>query len=452
MSKRRGTRRGGDKYNDVLDRLFEYRVEGRLIVDLFTEIPPADMYPDYRDIIEVPISLAEIGHRARVGAYTNDDDFVADFELMLDNARQYNGEESAVVDDAVEILDYVLQQLGRGYSEITRHRQQEQIVRELISYKYKGRRFSDAFMDVPDPEEYPTYRDVVKHPTSFHKVQEQLNQRPSPGWDGFRDMVDLIFKNAMAYNQEGSMIYNDAKSLEKQLNNKIARHSAPKVKVLASNTPPESGEDSDSEEEEDEMVIEQRYDDDDDEDFKADSGDDEEDEEDLPPDPELEEQGMSHHQPLPQQPTHVFDEFVKRPQGQTSQDAMIQLITCASAPMKPEMVQIRIPAPRDAFTTFATTLPSYQQTLSLSVFLNDDLRFLPHSLSVILNGQRLQPVQTRQGLHEDFELQLSPGLNQVSTIAIRASASGMLRPVGPPPIIGAEPDEERIVLMLNVSA
>lgn len=451
MLKRRGSRRSGDRYNNVLDGLFEHRVEGRNIVDLFTEIPPADMYPDYRDIIEVPISLAEIGHRARVGAYTNDDDFVADFELMLDNARQYNGDDTAVVDDAVEILDYILQQLGRGFSEITRHREQEQIIRELIGYKYKGRRFSDAFMDEPDPKEYPTYRDVVKHPTSFHKVQEQLKQRPCPDWDEFREIVDLIFKNAMTYNQEGSLIYNDAHSLEKQLNNKIARHSAPKVKVWVANPSPGSEDESDSEDE-DEMVIEQRYEDEDDEDFKADSADEEEEVDDLPPDPELEDQRISYQQTMPQQPAHVFDEFVKRPEGQTLQNAMIQLITCATPPTKSDMTQIRIPAPRDAFTTFAATLPSFQQILSLSVFLNDELRFVPYSLSVILNGHKLQPVQTRQGLHEDFELHLSPGLNQVSAIAIRAGSTGMVRPVGPPPIIEAEPDEERIVLMLNVTA
>mgnify|MGYP004704883269 CR=1 FL=1 len=220
-ARRRGSGNAGanndNKYASLLKDIYQIRIDGRSVVELFEEVPDAQMYPDYRDVVYVPISLAEIGKRIRVGAYEDDDSIISDFELMAENARLYNGNESPVYDDAVDILDFVLLYFKRPLSKITRLRLQTQIVNELTSYKYKGRKFSDAFMAEPDAKTYPNYRTIIKEPTSFAKVYKQLEKEPFPSWTEFRESVDLIFANALKYNQEGSQIANDANSLRKQL-------------------------------------------------------------------------------------------------------------------------------------------------------------------------------------------------------------------------------------------
>lgn len=498
-AKRRGTARSGvapptAKYAQLLKEVFQIRVDGRPVVELFAEIPDAQVYTDYRDVVDVPISLAEISKRVRVDAYENDDSVIADFELMAENARLYNGDDSPVYDDALDILDFVLLYLGRPLSKVSRMRLQTQVLNELENYKYKGRRFSDAFMKEPSAREYPNYRDVVKEPTSFTKVHKWLKDSgPAATWEEFRSKVDLIFANALQYNQEGSQIANDAALLRKQLDSKIKKYStlprhlqaaadgrgsnanSARSSVRPGSSSEESGSESESDGSagDDEHFEAPKYEDDDDEDFEADSDD--MDDEDRQEDGEGEAgdaDGTEHgDQTGPQfaQPAVVYDEIVYRLPNEGVEHALIRLVTCHSTPVPPQlamnlpiedvkraendMLQIRLlPSPTKAFTTFATTLPYYQSTLRLSVYVNIEVH--PLQLAVLFNGAKLMPMPLQGELErgvEHFEITLAPGLNQVTVIAIKATYGGYMRQYGPPPLADAEEDEERMVLFLNLS-
>lgn len=394
-SNRAGSEKGAAKYAQLLKEVFQIRVDGRPVYELFAEIPDAQVYPDYRDVVDVPISLAEISKRVRVDAYETDDSVIADFELMAENARLYNGDDSPVFDDAVDILDFVLLFLGRQLSNISRLRLQLQILGELEGYKYKGRRLSDAFMTEPSAKEYPNYRTIVKEPTSFSKVRKQLTEEgPAPSWDAFRTKVDLIFANALQYNVEGSQIALDALTLRKQLDSRIKRHSTlPRHLHTAlgsasnsarSSVKPESDDEisskrsktgsqrkngrgiddsdddqSSSDEDDDQssnsdmnsdndappVYDAPKYEDDDDEDFEADSDD--MDEEDMPSDNDNEKQMDGNDANRPgehdgmnsqfNQPSVVYDEIVYRLPNETAENAMISLVTCHSTPVSPHL-------------------------------------------------------------------------------------------------------------------
>lgn len=92
------------------DRLGRYRCE------LFTELPSPTDYPDYYQLIDRPISLAQIQGRlgdseeedCEASPYTQIAEMVDDLELMWANACRYNLEGSVVYEDA-----QVLQQLVR---------------------------------------------------------------------------------------------------------------------------------------------------------------------------------------------------------------------------------------------------------------------------------------------------------------------------------------------------
>lgn len=487
-----------DKHGALFKSLGQVKVEGRSIIELFTEIPDANMYPDYRDVVKSPVSLAEIGKRVKKGAYANDQDLLDDFELMAENAKAYNGEESPVYDDAVDILDFALLYLGRNISRASRARLQNAALTELESYKSKGRKLSDAFIVEPDTKTYPNYLAIVKNPTSFTKVRKQLETNGCwESWADFEEAVGLIFRNAMLYNQEDSQIYNDAKALSRQLENKIKKYSQiphyleTALPRAASTGPSESGTGDDDDEEDDNgddegddedddekdlPVRAPRYEDDDDEDFEADSED--MDDEDLG-EGEGQEGGMHLENgamipgagPLPPQffqPSAVYDELVYRPPDEGPEDALLRMVTCHSTPIPPHLavslpiedvkraendtLQIKIPpSPSKAFTSYATTLPYYQSTLRLSVLPNRQIEHL--QLAVLLNGAKLLPLpaQFPQRQWESFEITLAPGLNQLTIIAIKPTFGGFVRQYGPPPLADAEPDEERMVLFLNLS-
>lgn len=487
---------------DIVDKIYDYRLGGRLIVELFTEVPNAELYPDYAEVVQEPISMKEISKRARLQAYENDDDFLSDLELMVENAKLYNGDESPVVDDAIALLDVALGQLGRPLSEGTRQKQQLKILNELLTYKYKGRKLSEVFLIEPSREDYPEYYEVVKEPTSFTTVESRIQEVACETWDQFIDLVEPIFNNAMVYNQEGSQIYSDASSLKKQLHNKVARMrpAPPKIKLRpptteigSSDEDEEVSNDGDDDDDDDEMdvdddgddepVVEHRFDDDDDDDFEADPddfddediGDEDEDGKDSSATPGAGQGpgGMPVMMMMPpEQQTIYRDEIVHREQGKTGRDGLIQLVTVASIahpqflrpqgqmgekpqvlpPIATDLVHLRIPASRShVMTAFSTTLPAYHHTLSLNAYLHEQLRQLPFSLSVILNGRKLPPLNRMSSItHEEFQLRLSPGLNQVTVCVIRAGITGTVRPFGAPPIVGTESDEERLVLWLNL--
>lgn len=66
--------------------------------------PPKKLYPDYYILIQHPIALNDIKGKIDRGVYKTLDDVRKDFELMFNNAKQYNMPESFVWKDAKDLL------------------------------------------------------------------------------------------------------------------------------------------------------------------------------------------------------------------------------------------------------------------------------------------------------------------------------------------------------------
>lgn len=104
--------------------------DGRIVSELFQELPDADEYPDYyeevkegsdnftthpdrfnskpplslpRSQIKQPIALDSIKKKISKNEYHDLAAFEADFNLMFSNAKQYNAEGSSVYTDAVTL-------------------------------------------------------------------------------------------------------------------------------------------------------------------------------------------------------------------------------------------------------------------------------------------------------------------------------------------------------------
>ena len=91
-------------------------LNGTEVLEMFHELPSRQDYPDYYDLIEEPIALAEMHSKARKGRYKTLADVAQDLHLMAANACTYNQPGSAVYEDATEIeqagIEALLQSAG----------------------------------------------------------------------------------------------------------------------------------------------------------------------------------------------------------------------------------------------------------------------------------------------------------------------------------------------------
>lgn len=250
-----------EDFSQILDSLesLQDEDESRAYVAAFVKLPSKKLYADYYELIENPISLAEIHKKVSKSAYADSKEFVGDFQLMYDNAVKYNDPDSWIVHDAQKLLENVelkVQAPGAG-SEVTvgdLPRICEDILDEVINYDFPGEGvLSGPFLEDVDPEEYPDYYKIIETPISFNSVSQQIKESffssdisLAENLQAFYDLTMLIFTNAQTYNDPSSLIHEDSKKLQEvfedkyhALRNQIApeEKSGLKLKIKAPKEP-----------------------------------------------------------------------------------------------------------------------------------------------------------------------------------------------------------------------
>ncbi|KAI1385311.1 uncharacterized protein F4822DRAFT_412734 [Hypoxylon trugodes] len=76
---------------------------GELLIVPFERLPDKQATPDYFAAIKNPIALDLIKRKAKRKKYQNVDQVLRDLDLMFENAKQYNEEDSQLYNDAVEL-------------------------------------------------------------------------------------------------------------------------------------------------------------------------------------------------------------------------------------------------------------------------------------------------------------------------------------------------------------
>ena len=87
----------------------------RKVCDVFLDKPSPEQFPDYYEIIQKPIAINDILRKLRNKLYPNLQEYRDDWKLMFANARQFNGDDSWVVEDGRAIekeLERVLKKNG----------------------------------------------------------------------------------------------------------------------------------------------------------------------------------------------------------------------------------------------------------------------------------------------------------------------------------------------------
>ena len=77
-----------------------------------------------------------------------------------------------------------------------------------------GRDRSELFMELPDKREYRDYYAIIKRPISLEMIRKRIVGNFYTSLQEFKDDFATIWQNARTYNEERSLVVEDANALE----------------------------------------------------------------------------------------------------------------------------------------------------------------------------------------------------------------------------------------------
>ncbi|KAI6136369.1 RSC complex protein [Pisolithus sp. B1] len=215
--------------------------EGNICSPPFMRLPLKRQYPDYFVVITQPICLDDIKKKIDDGRYPSLDHVRQDFELCFTNAKRYNMKDSPIWLDA----KFLLKLANKEYSKITgkkvkkngdsddngeekgegdgdddKKKNKPPNMYRLLKARLQKlvektddethRVLSDVFMEMPSKKDYPTYYKEIKRPICIETIFKRLKRKEYSTSEEFANDVELVFSNALTFNQEHSQIWEDA--------------------------------------------------------------------------------------------------------------------------------------------------------------------------------------------------------------------------------------------------
>jgi ATP-dependent helicase STH1/SNF2 len=77
-----------------------------------------------------------------------------------------------------------------------------------------GRDRAELFMELPDRREYRDYYAIIKRPISLEMIRKRIDGNFYNSLQVFKEDFRTIWQNARTYNEEGSLVVEDANALE----------------------------------------------------------------------------------------------------------------------------------------------------------------------------------------------------------------------------------------------
>jgi protein polybromo-1 len=239
------------------------------------KLPNRRFHPEYYATVKKPMAMSIIQKKLKKGDYTNVTDLSTDLYLMIDNAKKANAPTSRVYKDAVKMHKILGQKLiddglddddtedtedsnlctpsekrkkGRprlnpiastspAPSIITSTPSTGKFIKFpsnpvmkkklmalhkiLIDFTIENRSLIEPFIEKPSKKLYPDYYQIIQHPIDMSTIEKNIETDRYGTVDDVVGDYRLMFNNCRKYNEENSMIYDDANRLEKLLNQKL---------------------------------------------------------------------------------------------------------------------------------------------------------------------------------------------------------------------------------------
>ncbi|KAI5122376.1 hypothetical protein M0805_004133 [Coniferiporia weirii] len=211
--------------------------EGRSISYDFLRLPSKRQFPDYYVVIKRPIALDDIKAQLDSFGYASLETLRQDFDQCFKNAKKYNMRESVIWKDAKTLQKLANKEIER----IIRRRNDDEgegegsdkeggkkkekaanITRLMKNRLQKlaskmdenGRLVAADFMDLPSKKKWPVYYKIIKRPICIEDIFKRIKRKEYPTIPDFMNDVELVFANAIQFNEEHSPIWEDATTLK----------------------------------------------------------------------------------------------------------------------------------------------------------------------------------------------------------------------------------------------
>lgn len=231
--------------------------DGASLCDTFIRAPKRRQEPSYYDIVTNPIDLLKIQQKLKTDSYDDIDDLMQDFELLVKNAKAFYKPDTVEHQDAQSLWQYILvnkhrildsngivedepktkrlcrnprrltgstsnngsievdNEPTRLDDDINPYEELFAVVMNAVDTTMNDRPLHRMFLLLPSKKMYPDYYDVIEHPIDLRLIATKIQMNAYSNLvEMERDLLQMT-KNACQFNEPGSQIYKDAKTLKR---------------------------------------------------------------------------------------------------------------------------------------------------------------------------------------------------------------------------------------------
>lgn len=233
--------------------------DGSMLCDNFIRAPKRRQEPSYYEIVKNPIDLLRVQQKLKTDSYEDVEELTTDIELLVNNAKAFYKPDSDEFEDACTLWDVfnankaklvdsanddsastslTAESKGRPSRTIGRPRKSATIDDDQTSENSSENNDFDPYEEVfsavmtatdpledralhtmfqllPSKKHYPEYYAVIEHPIDLKFIANKIQTNSYTSLNEIeKDLLQMV-KNAQIFNEPGSQIYKDAKTLKR---------------------------------------------------------------------------------------------------------------------------------------------------------------------------------------------------------------------------------------------
>lgn len=223
-----------------------------MLCDTFIRAPKRRQEPSYYDVVDNPIDLLRVQQKLKTDSYEDVEELTSDLDLLVKNSKAfykadstehqdacllweiYNNNRTKLVESGVcdEESSAKVKKIGRprkstymdndDASETSSRAADDdsEYYEELFSSVVSAtddnnRRLYTMFQFLPSKKQYPDYYDIIEHPIDLKFIATKIQTNAYISLSEMEKDLLQMTKNACTFNEPGSQIYKDAKTLKK---------------------------------------------------------------------------------------------------------------------------------------------------------------------------------------------------------------------------------------------
>ncbi|KAF5301597.1 hypothetical protein FQR65_LT08902 [Abscondita terminalis] len=252
--------------SELCQQLYEsirnYKKEdGTLLCDAFIRVPKRRQEPGYYEVVSNPIDLLKVQQKLKTDEYEDIEDLQSDIELIVSNTKAFYKKNSIEYRDACDLWELFLINKNRLYenkdgdedskgkiilkvgklarkaaaaaerkvetdqsednSETSTNPDEDMNPYEelftsvMTATDVDNRPLHTAFQLLPSKKKYPEYYEIIGTPVDLRTIAIKIQNGDYAHLNEIEKDLLVMTKNACLFNEPGSQIYKDAKTMKK---------------------------------------------------------------------------------------------------------------------------------------------------------------------------------------------------------------------------------------------